>query len=300
MGKLVLTKRPRLRAPYLVAGFAGWPNGGGVSTDVVEFLKSYLAAERIGDITADDFYVYSSPSLASRPVVTIRQGVVKTLHFPTNEVYAWHGHGNAHDLVLLLGIEPDLHWPQFADAVLECMRTFAVQRLYTIGGYLDYAPHTREPQISAVMTHEALRQELTRHDVELTDYEGPTSIQSYLLALCQERGFEGVSLWGSTPSYIQGAYPKVTQTMLQLLSRLWRLPLELGSFAEQTAELETSLHEQIDSNPELADYIKRLEQAYDQDDPEPPPLETDTIVDEIQQFLRRRRDNPGGHDEPPS
>lgn len=300
MGKLVLTKRPRLRAPYLIAGFAGWPNGGGVSTDVVDFLKSYLAAERIGDITADDFYVYSSPSLASRPVVTIRQGVVKTLDFPTNEIYAWQGQNSAHDLVLLLGIEPDLHWPQFADAVLECIHAFAVQRLYTIGGYLDYAPHTREPRISAVVTHEALRKELLRHDVELTDYEGPTSIQSYMLALCQERGIEGLSLWGSTPSYIQGAYPKVTQSMLQLLSQLWRLPLELGSFEEQTAELETSLHEQIDSNPELADYIKRLEQAYDQDEPEQSPLETDTIVDEIQQFLRRRRDNPGGHDEPQS
>jgi proteasome assembly chaperone (PAC2) family protein len=297
MGKLVLTKRPRLRAPYLIAGFAGWPNGGGVSTDVVDFLKSYLAAERIGDITADDFYVYSSPSLASRPVVTIRQGVVKALHFPTNEIYAWQGQRSAHDLVLLSGIEPDIHWPQFAEAILECIRTFAVQRLYTVGGYLDYAPHTREPRLSAVVTHDRLRKELSRHEVELTDYEGPTSIQSYLLALCQERGIEGVSLWGSTPSYIQGAYPKVTQTMLHLLSRLWRLPLELGSFEEQTAELETSLHEQIDSNPELADYIKRLEQAYDQDESEQPQLETDTIVDEIQQFLRRRRDNPGGHDE---
>lgn len=300
MGKLVLTKRPRLRAPYLVAGFAGWPNGGGVSTDVVDFLKSYLAAERIGDITADDFYAYSSPSLASRPIVTIRQGVVKTLHFPTNELYVWQGQGNAHDLVLLSGIEPDLHWPQFAEAVLECVRTFAVQRLYTIGGYLDYAPHTREPRISAVMTHETLRQSLAHEDLDLTDYEGPTSIQSYLLALCQEHGIEGISLWGSTPSYIQGAYPKVTQSMLQLLSRLWGLPLELGSFEEQKAELETSLHEQIDSNPELADYIKRLEQAYDQDEPEQPPFETDTIVDEIQQFLRRRRDKPGNPDEPQS
>jgi proteasome assembly chaperone (PAC2) family protein len=300
MGKLVLTKRPRLRAPYLVAGFAGWPNGGGVSTDVLDFLKSYLAAERIGDITADDFYVYSSPSLASRPVITIRQGVVKTLHFPSNELYVWQGQRAAHDLVLLLGIEPDVHWPQFADAILECVSAFAIQRIYTIGGYLDYAPHTREPRISAVVTHEALRKELLRHEVELTDYEGPTSIQSYLLALCQERGIEGVSLWGSTPSYIQGAYPKVTQNMLQLLSKIWRLPLELGSFEEQTAELETSLHEQIDSNPELADYIKRLEQAYDQDDPEPQPPETDTIVDEIQQFLRRRRGDPGGADEPQS
>ena len=281
----------------MLAGFAGWPNGGGVSTDVVDFLRSYLAAERIGEITADDLYVHTSQSLASRPVVTIRQGVVKGLRFPTNDLFAWQGSGRAHDLILLLGIEPDLHWHQFADAMRECIQRFGVSRLYTIGGYLDYAPHTRVPRISAVTTHDTLHAELAKCDVELTDYEGPTSIQSYLLSLCREWGIDGLSLWGSTPSYIQGAYPKVTQCMLELLSKMWHLPLELDMLEEQSAELETSLHEQIDNNPELADYIRRLEQAYDQGEDEPEEPEPDTIVDEIQQFLRRRRDNPASDDD---
>jgi proteasome assembly chaperone (PAC2) family protein len=297
MGKLVLTNTPPLHAPYLIAGFAGWPNGGGVSTDVVDFLRSYLAADRIGEITADDLYVHTSASLASRPVVTIRHGVVQGLRFPTNELFAWQGNRQTPDLVLLLGIEPDVHWQQFANAIMECIHTFGVSRFYTIGGYLDYAPHTRVPRISAVTTQETLREELALYDVDLTDYEGPTSIQSYLLSLCHEWGIEGVSLWGSTPSYIQGAYPKVTQCVLQLLSKMWRLPLELDLIEEQTAELETSLHEQIDNNPELADYIKRLEQAYDQSEDEPPEPEGDTIADEIQQFLRRRRANPSSDDD---
>jgi hypothetical protein len=78
---------------------------------------------------------------------------------------------------------------------------------------------------------------------------------------------------------------------------MWHLPLELDLIKEQTAELETSLHEQIDSNPELADYIKRLEQAYDQSEDEPPEPEGDTIAEEIQQFLRRRRANPSNDDD---
>ena len=50
------------------------------------------------------------------------------------------------------------------------------------------------------------------------------------------------------------------------------------------------------SNPELADYIRRLEQVYDQAEGPQPDMNTDAIVDEIQQFLRRRRDNPLGND----
>jgi hypothetical protein len=84
--------------------------------------------------------------------------------------------------------------------------------------------------------------------------------------------------------------------MLQLLGQMWNLALDLEEVEEQAIELETTLNEQIDANPELADYIRRLEQAYDQSEDPKPELDTDTIVDEIQQFLRRRRDNPFGND----
>ena len=296
MAKLVLTKRPSLRAPYLIAGFGGWPNGGNVSTDTVYFLQSTLKAEQIGEITSDDLYIHSSPTLASRPITVIREGVLESLRFPSNTLFAYERLGAEHDLLLLQGIEPDLHWQQFADAIVECLQTFKAQRLYTIGGYLDYAPHTRMPRLSAVVTHEALKDELEAHDVDLTDYEGPTSIQSYLLAACRAQGVEGISLWGGAPSYVQGSYPRLTQAMLQFLSQLWRLPLDLEEIEEQAVELEATLHEQIDTNPELADYIRRLEQVYDQAEGPQPDMNTDTIVDEIQQFLRRRRDNPLGND----
>ena len=217
MAKLVLTKRPSLRAPYLIAGFGGWPNGGNVSTDTVYFLQSTLKAEQIGEITSDDLYIYSSPTLASRPITVIREGVLESLRFPSNTLFACQRLGAAHDLLLLQGIEPDLHWQQFADAIIECLQTFKAQRLYTIGGYLDYAPHTRMPRLSAVVTHEALKDELEAYDVDLTDYEGPTSIQSYLLAACRAQGIEGISLWGGAPSYVQGSYPRLTQAMLAVL-----------------------------------------------------------------------------------
>lgn len=296
MSKLVLNRRPALRAPHLVAGFAGWPDGGGVSTGVVDFLISYLAAEPIGDISASDLSIYTSPALASRPIVKIQQGFIESLHFPANELYAWKSGGEAPDLLLLQGIEPDLNWQEYVEAVMECVAVFGVQRVYTIGGYLDYAPHTRIPRISAMVTEAALLETLQTYDVDPADYEGPTSIQTYLLSHCQEVGIEAIGLWAGTPSYIQGTYPKVTHVMLEFLSQFWQLPLELKLFEEQMAELESTLLEQIDSSPELAEYIKRLEHAYDTAESEPPDGDSDTIIDEIQQFLRRRRDDPPGDD----
>jgi proteasome assembly chaperone (PAC2) family protein len=296
MSKLVLNRRPALRAPHLIAGFAGWPDGGGVSTGVVDFLTSYLAAEPIGEISASDLSIYTSPALASRPIVKIQQGLIESLHFPANEVYAWQSEGEARDLILLQGIEPDWNWQDYMEAVMECIEALGVQRVYTIGGYLDYAPHTRIPRISAIATDTALLDMLQTYDIEPHDYDGPTSIQTYLLSHCQEVGIEGIGLWAGTPTYIQGTYPKVTQVVLEFLSQFLQLPLELSWFEEQTAELESTLHEQIDSSPELSEYIKRLEHAYDTAESEPPDIGPDAMVDEIQQFLRRRRENPLGDD----
>ena len=70
-GKTGANQTASLRAPYLIAGFGGWPNGGNVSTDTVYFLQSTLKAEQIGEITSDDLYIYSSPTLASRPITVI-------------------------------------------------------------------------------------------------------------------------------------------------------------------------------------------------------------------------------------
>jgi chromosome condensin MukBEF ATPase and DNA-binding subunit MukB len=85
--------------------------------------------------------------------------------------------------------------------------------------------------------------------------------------------------------------------MLQLLRQMWHLPLNLSPIEAQAAELEATLHEQIDSNPELAEYIKRLEHAYDLAEHEEADAEdTDGIVDEIQQFLRQRRTDRPDHD----
>ena len=80
------------------------------------------------------------------------------------------------------------------------------------------------------------------------------------------------------------------------MSQIWHVALDLEEIEEQVSELEATLNEQIEANPELADYIRRLEQAYDQDEGPQPDMNTDAIVDEIQQFLRRRRDNPLGND----
>lgn len=44
---LILYEAPKLREPYLVAGFSGWPNAGEVATGAVEKPKRSRKKEKV-------------------------------------------------------------------------------------------------------------------------------------------------------------------------------------------------------------------------------------------------------------
>src|ERR671924_1427714 len=88
MARLILRHEPSLRAPSLVIGFAGWANAAGLPIEVVSQLQSLLDTDAIGTLEAPECYVITNPSLAHRPITTIRGGLIEDLRLPTTEVHA--------------------------------------------------------------------------------------------------------------------------------------------------------------------------------------------------------------------
>jgi len=282
-------------------GFAGWANAAGLSLDVISQLQSILATDLLGTLEAPECYVITNPSTANRPITTIRGGLVEELRFPMTEIHALHEAGMQSDVLLMRAVEPDLCWQEFTDAIWSVITRFGVSRVYTVGSYLDHVPHTRPPRISAVVTDPRLKAELRPHHVEFTGYEGPTSIQTFLLWRCQQRQVEGISLWGGVPTYLQGTYPKGVLRLLSILSDLIGLTLDTTRLRAWATEFENALQKQLAKNEELATFVKQLERAYDQALKETDLLRGDEMVEEIQQFLRRRTrsdSDPPSSDQP--
>jgi proteasome assembly chaperone (PAC2) family protein len=297
MARLILRHEPPLQAPSLILGFAGWANAAGLSVEVVSQLQSLLDTEAIGTLEAPECYVITNPSLAHRPITTIRGGLIEGLRLPTTEVHALHGAGAQPELLLIEGQEPDLHWQEYVDALWGLIDRFGVRRVYTIGSYYDQIPHTRPPHVTAVVSEARLKGALRAQHIDFTSYEGPTSIQTFLLYTCQQRQIEGVSLWGGVPPYLQGSYPKGVVRILSALSRLIGVSIDSSALQSWVSEFEGVLRQQVAKNGELQAFIKQLETAYDQSMTDCDVQQGDEIVDEIQQFLRQRH-RPG--DSPPS
>jgi proteasome assembly chaperone (PAC2) family protein len=292
MARLILRHEPPLQAPSLVIGFAGWANAAGLSVEVVSQLQSLLDTDAIGTIEAPECYVITNPSLAHRPITTIRGGLVEELRLPTTEVHALHGAETQPELLLIEGLEPDLHWQEYIEALWSLIDRFGVTRVYTIGSYYDQIPHTRPPHVTAVVSDLQLKAALRSQHVDFTSYEGPTSIQTFLLYTCQQRQIEGVSLWGGVPPYLQGSYPRGVVRILSVLSKLTGLSIESSALQSWVNEFEEVLQQQVVKNDELQAFIKQLETAYDQSMTDTDVQQGDEIVEEIQQFLRQRH-RPG-------
>lgn len=281
---LLLFQRPRLRNPSLVMGFAGWPNAAEVSTASVSYLKEKLGAEKLGEVAGDKFLDFSSV----RPVVTIEGGLIKGLSFPTNELFCWKNDKADHDLLLMVGIEPNLRWGEFIDCILEVVEQFEVKMVYTLGGVYDSVPHTREPRISAAVSDSALLEKLKGLGLELTDYEGPSSIHTSILAACKERNVPGLSLWGSAPYYVQIPNPKVSLAVLRLLTRLLNIEVDLTPLQVSAERLEHQINAALADNAELSAHITKLEEAYEARI-RYEPMESAEILRGVEEFLRRQK-----------
>lgn len=298
MSNINYSKQITLNNPTFILGFSGWPNASEVSTQTLRHLQAILGAEKIGEINPDEFYLFTALApLATRPITTIRNGLMEDLHFPSNRLYAWKSETGKHDLLLLRGVEPDLRWVAYANTLLDVIRRFGVRRVISIGGYYDSVPHTKPTRVTAVVSGNELREHVLKCGAHFVHYQGPSSFHGHMLMTCRQHEIEGMSLWGCAPSYIKAHYPKVTCSVIKVLANLLEMPIDLGPLREMAEEFDEELNKRIEEDKDLAEFVRKLEEAYDKAEQEGWPIQVDDIIDEIQQFLKReRRDGGGGGD----
>jgi len=283
MEGLILYETPELHSPCLVAGFSGWPNAAEASTGVVTYLKTKLGANKFAHISPEEFYDFSS----LRPLVTIEAGLIKEVEFVDCELFYWRGE-SAHDLVLLIGAEPHLRWHRFGQLILDMAQQLGVARVYALGGIYDASPHTAEPRVSGLVNEAQLLTELVAHGIEPATYIGPVSFHGPLLDMCRERNIEAISIWGRAPHYVPTYNPKVIATVVSRLARMLEMDIDISDLREAAQDLDRRVQIAISQNPKLEEYVKILEERYQQvgEQAALPSEGADEIIRAVEDFLR--------------
>ncbi len=280
---------PDLERPVLIAGFTGWNDAAEASSLAVGTLKDAWGARRFGHFDAEEFFDFQ----ATRPQITLTDGVTRTIEWPENTlsatapaVEALRGRG----AVLLSGPEPNFRWRSFCDAVAETARDLGAEMVVTMGALLADVPHSRPVSVSANSQDPVLVENLK---LSASRYEGPTGITGVLHRICAEAGLPSVSFWASVPHYLP-AVPSAPAALalLQNLSVLLRVDVDTSELEETANSYQEQVSVAVAQDSDLSSYVQMLEERFDsQVEGGERNLPTgDDLAQELEGFLRERND----------
>jgi proteasome assembly chaperone (PAC2) family protein len=271
---------PDLDDPVLVAAFEGWNDAGEAATGVVEHLEESWQAVPLGKIDPEEYYDFQ----VNRPHVSVDETGVRSLDWPTTRVSLARPAGVGRDVVLVRGIEPNMRWRGFCVELLAAVRDLGVERIVTLGALLADVPHTRPVPVTVSTSDEKLAKSL---GLEPSRYQGPTGIVGVLQDAARRDGLVATTLWAAVPHYVaQSPCPKATLVLLRRIEDLLNLPVPLGDLPDEARAWQHGVEELATEDPEIADYVRRLEHARHTTDL--PEASGEHIAREFERYLRRR------------
>ncbi|MGD8451171.1 MAG: PAC2 family protein [Phycisphaerae bacterium] len=279
---LEIRDQPYLTDGRMILAFTGWMDGGNVSTGTVEWLVRALDVRRTGAILPSNFYLYNFPGSMEvaalvRPHARIEQGMVQSYTMPENTFYC----SAEQRLVLFHGREPNLHWDEFAECIFTYAAQAGVSTLYFVGSFGGTVPHTREPRLWSAVSDAGIRDTLESAGLGFTDYEGPASFSTHLLAHAGDHGLRMATLVAEIPPYIHGPNPLCIEAVVRKLAGLLALPVNLDDMRLLRTAWEERLNEILTERTDLAEHIQKLEEDYDNQ-------VFDTQMGDLKQWLEQR------------
>jgi len=289
--ELRLERRPDLEHPVLVAAFRGWNDGGQGASLAGSFLARAWDAERFGDIDPENFFDFQ----ATRPHVSLVEGMTRRIDWPENSFFHARPARASRDIVLLLGIEPNVRWRTFGELVTGVARDLRVELVVTLGSLLADVPHTRPSPVTGSATGKELVAQL---GLQQSRYEGPTGIVGVLHDACRVAGLPSASLWAAVPHYVSlTPSPRAAKALCDRLADLLDVPLDTAELEQAGDEYARQVSEAVSSDADTAAYVEELERRADTLADESENLPSgDALAAELTRFLREREQDGNGDD----
>jgi predicted ATP-grasp superfamily ATP-dependent carboligase len=288
--ELRISSRPSLERPTLIAAFRGWNDGGQGASLAAGYLAKLWGAERFAEIDPESFFDFQ----ATRPHVSLEEGVTRRIDWPATVFYHARPPGLDHEVVLLLGIEPNLRWRTFVEHVVGFAKDLQTELVVTLGALLADVPHTRPCPVTGSASDPAL---VDRLGLSASRYEGPTGIVGVLHDACRRSEIPSVSLWAAVPHYVSlTPSPRAALALCEGLGDLLGTTIETHELDEAAAAYADQVSEAVASDPETAAYVEELEHRADSLAEEEELPSGEALAAELTRFLRDRERGNGEPD----
>ena len=271
-----------LNNPVIITAFEGWNDAGEAATTALKYFQDRFSAIKIGAIESEEFFDFT----ISRPVIEIPDEH-REIIWPTTEILIAKMFDSKHDLVIIVGHEPQLRWRTFTEQVIEVTSLIESHMGVTLGSLLTDIPHSRPVKVFGSSDDSELAKRL---NLPPSTYEGPTGIVGVINSVLREKEIPSMSLWAGVPSYVSGAHsPKAALALVERLADVLEIGISCTDLEIASAAYERQINELVAEDMDTAEYVNQLEEDFDhnsevnEEDSNP-----ELLVSEVEDFLRNQ------------
>ena len=273
------------RITVMLAAFEGWNDAWEAASDALRYLNKIWGGKKVGSVDADEYYDFQF----TRPTIRRTSSGERKIKWPSTRIFKASVPDSNVDVIFVQGTEPSYKWRAYTAELLVHAEALHVDYVILVGALLADVPHSRPIPVSASTDDPALRE---RMDLEASQYEGPVGIVGVLAEVALLAGLPTVSLWAAVPHYVaQAPSPKAQLALLHRIEELLQVPLDTQELVEESDAWERGVDELATEDPEIAAYVRQLEEAKDTADL--PEASGESIAREFERYLKRRgKDKP--------
>jgi len=254
---VTLWETPKAKEIYMIAGWHQWADAGAISSGLPLYLVHRTDARKIGEIRDDGFYLFQLPGAHHflRPEIQLEEGYRKSLKKPTNELY--YTGDDEKGLVIFLGEEPHMRADRYTAALLNAVKRLGVKRVGAVGGVYGAMPYDRDREVSCTYSLRGMKDELSKYDVRFSDYEGGSTIGTYLVDAAEAEGIEFLVFYALVPAYNFSEMSNVVQAIsiehdfkawydvMRRFNHMFGLEIDLSELEDQSYDLMVSMDQKI-------------------------------------------------------
>lgn len=240
----------------LVHALSGSVDAGHAGRAVSDHLRATLAGERVVTFDVDQLLDYRS----RRPVMTYDGAAWVDYDAPGLQVDLLRDDEGV-PLLLLHGLEPDLHWESFVAAVRQIIDDFGVTTTIGVHGIPMGVPHTRPVTVTAHATRPDL---IADHPSFIGTVQVPGSAAALLELRLGQEGRDALGFAANVPHYLaQTEFPQAAAELVRQVSRSSGLSLPVGDLEADGVRVLAEIDRQIEGSEEVSAVVRALEKQFD-------------------------------------
>jgi hypothetical protein len=242
--------------PVLLHALEGFVDAGSAVRMAVDSMLGSMEHFTLASFDADLLIDYR----ARRPVLTFESDRFTAVEPPEIKLLQVID-SEGTPFLLLLGLEPDVQWERFVEAVGQIVDRFGVRLTIGLNAIPLGVPHTRPTGMTAHATRDGL---ISARPFWSGSMQVPGHIGGLLELRFGQSGRDAIGFTAHVPHYLaRSEFPDASIELLDAISKSTGLKLPVSDLAETAARVRNDIDAQVSASEEVAGVVHALEEQYD-------------------------------------